>query len=121
MGSIEGGVMRSALIHSAKHHLAMLPAVLGLFLLIVLVFTTTVFAGPGGKSNQRYVIFDAPNAGYTAATNINDAGTVTGYFFDAGGQIHGFVREQSGRIIVIDAIPNARDTEAVGTNVRGET
>ena len=88
---------------------------------LLIGISTVVLAGPGSKGRQQYTVFDPPNATYTSASNINDLGAVTGYFYDADGRIHGFVRHANGQFIVIEAIPGARDTEAVGTNVRGET
>jgi hypothetical protein len=95
---------------------------LGLFLSVVFVLSTVVLADPGSKERQQYTMFDAPDAIYTSAGNINDLGTVTGYFSDASSRrIHGFLRDADGEFIVIDATPDAMDTEPVGTNVRGET
>lgn len=113
--------MRSVRISFTKHYLTFVLSTSVLFLCIVLGFSTIVLAGPGSKSEQRYTIFDAPNATYTLASNVNDAGIVTGYFFEASGRIRGFEREEGGRIVVIDAIPGAKETEAAGTNTRGET
>ena len=79
-----------------------------------------MLAGPGSKAGQQYTIFDAPDATYTYAGNINDLGVVTGYFFDASRRIHGFLRDADGEIIVIDATPDAMDTEPAGINARGE-
>jgi len=47
----------------------------GLLLSVLLVFSTVALAGPRNKPGQRYTIFDAPNATYTQAGNINDAGS----------------------------------------------
>jgi len=104
-----------------RKYFALTLSSLGLLLSVLLVFSTTVRAGPGSNSGQQYTVFDAPNAIYTYAASINDLGTVTGYFFDASRRMHGFVREEDGRIIVIDATPDATGTQPVGTNLRGET
>jgi hypothetical protein len=93
----------------------------GLVLSVLLVSSTIALAGPGSKARQQYTIFDAPDATLTYAGNINDLGTVTGYFFDASRRIHGFLRDADGEITVIDATPDAMDTEPAGTNARGET
>lgn len=104
-----------------KKHVEFSLSTLGLFLSVLLVTSTVVFAGPGSKVKQQFTIFDAPDATYTYAGNINDLGTVSGYFFDPSRRIHGFLRDGAGEIIVIDATPDAMDTEPAGTNVRGET
>lgn len=104
-----------------KKHLGFSLSTLGLFLSVLVVSSTVVLAGPGSKVNQQFTIFDAPDATFTYAGNINDLGTVTGYFFDASRRIHGFLRDADGKLVVIDATPDAMDTEPAGTNVRGET
>jgi hypothetical protein len=104
-----------------KKYLGFSLCTLGLFLTVFLVSSTVVLAGPGSKVKHQFTVFDAPDATYTYAGNINDLGIVTGYFFDASRRIHGFLRDADGEIIVIDATPDAMDTEPTGTNARGET
>jgi hypothetical protein len=115
-----GGDMFTVHISMRKKFIEIPLSTRGLLLSVLLVFSTVALAGPRNKPGQRYTIFDAPNATYTQAGNINDAGTVTGYFFDASRRIHGFLRDVDGELIVIDATPDAMDTEPAGINARGE-
>jgi hypothetical protein len=66
------------------------------------------------KSGGEIVTFDAPNVGYgtqaglssyglgTIPTGINNEGDIVGYYTDANGAYHGFVRSGRGRFRVID-------------------
>jgi uncharacterized membrane protein len=54
----------------------------------------------------RWRSFDVPGAvNGTQAAGINDRGEVTGVFFDANGNQHGFLRKREGEIVTFDA-PN---------------
>jgi hypothetical protein len=117
---VPGGDMFTVHISVRKKYLEFPLSTLGLLLSVLLVSSTVALAGPGSKAGQRYTIFDAPDATYTHAGNINDTGAVTGYFFDASGRIHGFLRDADGDLTVIDATPDAMDTEPAGINARGE-
>ena len=44
------------------------------------------------ENDGTVVTFDVPNATATQATAMNDAGDITGYYLDASGNSHGFIR-----------------------------
>jgi len=59
----------------------------------------TSFQAPGADTT--------PNSGNgTGATSINDEGAITGYFYDAHGVAHGFLRNPEGVIVTFD-VPGA--------------
>jgi hypothetical protein len=53
-----------------------------------------------------FTTFDPPGAVETQPTGINAAGTITGVFFDAKLQDHGFIRTADGTIVTFD-VPSA--------------
>ena len=63
-----------------------------------------------------------PNAG-TVAVAIDDAGIVSGYFYDVRGIKHAFVRFVNGQVVTIDVpgapFPDFRDTAFVAVNGEG--
>jgi len=77
------------------------------------------------KADGTTVTFDAPNVGYpatnfpgTAPTDINNRGDIVGYYTDANGGVHGFVRWRSGNFTIIDdpgstSSPPATITQAI--------
>jgi hypothetical protein len=68
-------------------------------------------------SAQVYT-FDAPSSSYTAANSISTSGAITGYYQDASGVIHGFVRDPLGNITAFDA-PSSSKTYAYSINTSG--
>ena len=63
------------------------------------------------KLPDKIITFDVPGAGTrssqgTVPMSINPAGTITGYYVDAGSIFHGFVRDKDGIITSFDAGPN---------------
>src|SRR5258708_9759347 len=50
---------------------------------------------------------------------INPAGAITGYYLDANGGYHGFIRTPKGTLTTIDAFPNATFTFALAINPAG--
>ena len=67
-----------------------------------------------------FTIFDAPNVGVdgTWPASINSAGEITGNYYDANNNAHGFLRNPDGVITVLDG-PGALETYAVGINETG--
>jgi len=70
-------------------------------------------------SKPRIIEFDAPGAGTgagqgTYAVGANFGSLVTGYYLDAAGVNHGFIRESDGKVIVVDA-PGAGASASQGT------
>ncbi len=77
--------------------------------------------------NGKFVTFDVPAADQTpgsfngtAAQAINDAGVVTGSYFDATGEDHGFLRSAEGKITTFD-VPGAggSGTTPIALNLEG--
>jgi probable HAF family extracellular repeat protein len=107
-------------------------------LILVLPFCFGVVACGGGSGGglgvnpppATFATIDVPGAGTasgrgTYSLRINDAGELAGYFIDANGVGHGFIRAASGTVTTIDA-PGAGATEELGTvvediNASGET
>lgn len=62
------------------------------------------------KAGGEIVTFDAPKVGYpssipypgTAPSDINNQGDIVGYYTDANGGYHGFVRSERGKFTIID-------------------
>jgi len=77
--------------------------------------------GGGGPPPPTFTNFDAPGAGTTSpqgtfGTGITTNGNVIGYFIDANGVFHGFIRTSLGAIATLDA-PDAATTQNNGTLV----
>src|ERR1700751_6291537 len=90
----------------------MRPRPLALFIALTLFATLGITVQTPAQTKQGQIItFDAPRAGLgsgqgTVPTSINSAGTITGYYVDAGSIFHGFVRDKDGIITSFDAGPN---------------
>jgi hypothetical protein len=79
---------------------------------------------PLAAQTAAFVSFEAPDAGTrsgagTVGISINKSGTVTGYYIDASGNTHGFVRSASGQITEFDA-PGLSATAAGRINASGQ-
>lgn len=98
---------------------------------LALALTSALVAGCGGGSSGNpggggpppptFTNFDAPGAGTTSPQGTFGIGVTTndnvvGYFIDAGGVVHGFVRTSVGAIAIVDA-PGAATTPNNGTEV----
>jgi uncharacterized membrane protein len=77
---------------------------------------------PAGK----FTTFEAPGADATAqsfngtvATGINDLGEVTGYYLDASGSQHGFVRSATAKFTSFDVPGSAGFSNPVAINLEG--
>jgi hypothetical protein len=67
-----------------------------------------------------FTAIDVPGATFTAALDINSAGTIVGEYVSAGdGNDHGFLRNRHGNFTTID-FPGANFTHATGINSRGD-
>jgi probable HAF family extracellular repeat protein len=69
-------------------------------------------------ASQTVTTIDVPGATSTAAFGINDRSQIVGFFADATGNGHGYLRS-NGRFTVID-VPNASQTSANGINNLGQ-
>lgn len=81
------------------------------FLCATVVLMLAGFASVGNAAGPAHNIltFDVPSATFTYPTGINAAGQVTGYYLDATGQQHGFVRSKGGSITTFD-VPGSTGT-----------
>src|SRR5262249_34691866 len=61
--------------------------------LLLTMLVCTLTAPPFAAKPSQYVFtsFDAPGAVYTRGNNINNGGTIVGYFNDASGGFHGYI------------------------------
>jgi hypothetical protein len=66
-----------------------------------------------------YLSFSVPHSAATYPLNINEDLEITGYYLDASGNSHGFVRSFDGRITVFD-VPGSLQTRPVSINGDGE-
>jgi hypothetical protein len=78
---------------------------------------------PVSVAAQNVITIDAPGAGTmpgqgTFAEDINPAGAITGYYFDAGFAAHGFLRAPNGTITTFDPT-GSQDTFAFSINPVG--
>ncbi len=85
-----------------------------------------VYHGFVRSPEGKFTTFDAPGADTTPqsfngtlSNTINDAGSVTGYYLDASGNAHGFVRTRQGAFTTFDVPGGSLLTEAIGINVEG--
>jgi uncharacterized membrane protein len=74
----------------------------------------------------KYITFDAPGAaavpGSNAGTNpssINDLGEITGFYDDARGVTHGFLRTPDGKFKTIDVPGKGNNTVPIALNLEG--
>ena len=58
--------------------------------------------------------FDYPGAAGTWGLTVNDAGVITGWYVDAAGVAHGFLRAPDGKFTTFDA-PGAGNESGQGT------
>ena len=84
--------------------------------------------GPAARAQQPHIIsFDVPasNGNGTVPIGVNLEGTLTGFYFDASGIGHGFLRSADGKITTFDAPGagtnpnNFGGTFPVGINLQG--
>jgi uncharacterized membrane protein len=64
--------------------------------------------------------FDAPGSSYTVPWAITNSGTVGGWFIDAAGHAHGFLRDRKGAFTQIDVPAGTRFTTVYGLNDNGD-
>ncbi len=91
-------------------------------IILLLVFFTCVLLN-GWAQEPKIITFDFPGAKNTVAIQINDLGTIVGYYWSGNPvSYHGFVRDPTGKFTTIDA-PGAgpEGTYATGVNGVGTT
>jgi hypothetical protein len=88
--------------------------------------TNNVYHGFVRSPEGQITAFEAPGADTTPQSfngtipnSINDAGAVTGYYLDANGNEHGFVRSREGAFTVFDVPGGSLATVGIGINVEG--
>lgn len=70
-------------------------------------------------SRGQVTIIDYPNSFNTQVSGINDLGQIVGWFYDAAGSYHGFLRDRDGRFTEID-FPGSTFTSLAGINDAGQ-
>ncbi|HYM78733.1 MAG TPA: hypothetical protein VE377_22370 [Candidatus Dormibacteraeota bacterium] len=73
-----------------------------------------LYSGFLRNPNGSYAIFAPTGAKYTVPLGINDSGAIVGYYYDAAGTYHGFLRTVGNGITVIDN-PDASTGSGNGT------
>lgn len=63
---------------------------------------------------QTFTTFDPPGSVHTQPVSINDLGTAVGFYMDANGLIHSFVRNPNGSFISFEA-PGSGTARFLGT------
>jgi hypothetical protein len=89
---------------------------------LLLGLSSVAFSDPA-----TFATFDAPSNTFgtqgpsqaTIAESINEKGTTTGYYVDAFGNFHAFVRDKDGTFAVFDAAQGATFTAPVSINEEG--
>jgi len=75
-------------------------------------------AGPAGAGGQ-FVTFDPPGSTSTTPAGITPDGTITGYYSDADGVQHGFLRDPNGGFTTFDP-PGSTSTYVTSISTNGE-
>src|SRR5579872_5239545 len=83
-------------------------------ILMLLLFTYFVAAWLQAQRKPTFTAFDPLGSTFTIADDINAAGVITGFYFDASNVIHGFLRAPDGSFTQIDA-PGAGTGPGQGT------
>jgi hypothetical protein len=73
-----------------------------------------VLQGPDGT----FTTFDPPGSIYTSPTTLSPAGAITGFYNDANGVFHGFVRARNRAIVTFDP-PDSASTLVLAGYGRG--
>ena len=79
--------------------------------------TLTAFEAPGATRDVDGI--GCGKCSGTLTTAANAAGRIVGYFGDASGAIHGFLRERTGKIAVLD-VPASSATFPLAINLEGD-
>src|SRR5215469_14209619 len=89
-----------------------------------LALAVAIVNGSGSALAQKKVAgsqitrLDPPGAVNTFPLQILNSGTIVGYYVDADGMSHGFIRSVHGKYTIID-VPGAASTQALGINDEG--
>jgi hypothetical protein len=71
----------------------------GFFALSILVLSAPL---PASSPEGSFITFDVPGASYAFPLSMNEEGSITGYYYGAGGY-HGFARDRYGNVTTFDA------------------
>jgi hypothetical protein len=74
-------------------------------------------AGAAENAAYQFVTVDVPGAAASAAYGVNDAGLISGYFFDASFNFHGFVQQDG--VATVHDYPQALETALGDPNDAG--
>ena len=77
-----------------------------LFTLITFLVAAAWPQSDAPKKEPTIITFDPPGSVLTSSQDINPAGAITGWFFDASNKVHGFLRAKDGTFVTFDS-PNA--------------
>jgi hypothetical protein len=116
---------------SQRYHLTISQGtsrIAGILMCVLLVALEAACGGGSGAMQDvpppapTFTQIDVPGEGTasgegTFGLGINASGEVVGYYIDANGVVHGFIRSASGTITTVDA-PGAGTALDLGTNVR---
>lgn len=90
------------------------------------VDSTNVYHGFLRNPEGKFLSFDAPGADTTAqsyngtiANGINDLGEITGYYSDANGLVHGFLRNALGKFTSFDVPGSSGFSDPIAINLEG--
>ncbi len=89
--------------------------------LFVVAFAALIVFGTSNQvlHAQTFTSFDAPGAAQgTFPIAINRSGLIVGYFVDAGGVQHGFIRDPNGTFTIVD-VPGSTGTRVTAVNSKG--
>src|SRR4029077_4905234 len=73
---------------------------------------------PLARPQPTLITFDPPGSTGTTSMGINPAGVITGFYSDASGNVHGFLRAPDGTITTFD-VPGSFFTQPFGINPSG--
>src|SRR3981081_1868823 len=84
-----------------------------------LALSTLGMIHPANAQEGTYIIFDPPGSTLTQPYSMNREGAITGYYDDAQGYRHGFLRACDGSFTTFDP-PGSFSTLATAINAMGE-
>ena len=90
----------------------------GKLLALSLVLCWLELGFPWNAKAATFTTFDAPGSVRMAPFSMNPAGAITGYYVDASGAFHGFLRASDGSLTTFDA-PDATGSLPYSMNPAG--
>lgn len=91
----------------------------GARLCLPLAAAALVYGGTASPANAGdFITFDPPGSTFTAPAGITPGGEITGFYNDANGVAHGFLRTFGSTIITFDP-PGSQNTQPTAINPAG--